>query len=413
MLMTALRSDMLVTLQSNYIAMARARGIPPRTILVKHALKPSSLSLLTLTGIGVGQLVSGAVVVESIFVLPGLGTLMFNAVLEKDLPVVQGVVIFVAAIYVVLNTGIDALYHLLDPHVSRARRMTMSQFRGVFAGAEASASLSSQDGDDQGLARTRPRGRFSLWLAIAWLLVLILAAALVSVLPVKGYAVLTGLPARTPPFMHLSEPLGTDIVGRSMTSRLLYGARQSLMIGLISVSLAAVVGSSVGLTAGYLRGKVDGVLSIVLDALLSFPALILLLAIASVGARSSATVIIGLAILLVAPFPRVVRANTLALAEREFVLAARQMGAGQNANYGAGNIPEYRADDNLDFFPLCRDRHRCRRHAELLGARNPTSQSKLGGNDPGRASLARSFSPPGVGAVGVPAVHRARLSADG
>ena len=89
-----------------------------------------------------------------------------------------------------------------------------------------------------------------------------------------------------------------------------------------------------GLVAGYLRGKVDELVGIVLDALLSIPALVLLLAIAAIGSRNATTLIIGLSIFLTAPFARLVRANTISLADREFVLAARAMGATR------GGLPE-------------------------------------------------------------------------
>lgn len=113
----ALRSDMVTTLRENYIANARARGIRPRTILVRHALKPSSLSLLTLVGLSLGRLIGAAVVVEVVFVLPGLGTVLINSIHTRDFPTVQGVVVFIACVYVLANTVIDLLYRYLDPRV--------------------------------------------------------------------------------------------------------------------------------------------------------------------------------------------------------------------------------------------------------------------------------------------------------
>jgi len=110
-------------------------------------------------------------------------------------------------------------------------------------------------------------------------------------------------------------------------SRLIYGARQSLQVGLVSVALAAFVGSVIGLTAGYLRGRVDEAIGVLLDTLLAIPALVLLLAIAAIGSRNVTTLIVGLSILLIAPFARLVRAGTMAHADREFVMAARAMGS--------------------------------------------------------------------------------------
>lgn len=172
------------------------------------------------------------------------------------------------------------------------------------------------------------RGRLGFWLAVAWLGLVVAVAALADLLPLAAFDRLVGsLPARTPPGFRATEPLGTDVVGRSMASRLAFGARQSLLVGVFASTIAAVLGTAVGVTAGYLRGRADRVVGVLLDTLLAFPPLVLLLAIASVGARSTSTVIFGLAILGTPIFARLARARALALADREFVTAARALGA--------------------------------------------------------------------------------------
>ena len=112
-----LRADMVATLQEDYILAARARGIPVRRILVVHALRQSSLSLFTLAGIQIGQLISGAAIAEVVFALPGLGQLFVNASSTKDIPTVQGEVLFIALAYVLLNTIVDFAYSHLDPRI--------------------------------------------------------------------------------------------------------------------------------------------------------------------------------------------------------------------------------------------------------------------------------------------------------
>jgi peptide/nickel transport system permease protein len=112
-----LRSDMVATLQEDYILAARAKGLRTRRILVVHALRQSSFSLLTLAGLSLGALISGAAVVEVIFALPGLGQLMVNSISAKDIPVVQGEVMFIALCYVVINTLVDLGYNYLDPRL--------------------------------------------------------------------------------------------------------------------------------------------------------------------------------------------------------------------------------------------------------------------------------------------------------
>ena len=112
-----LRADMVATLQEDYILAARAKGVPTRQILVVHSLRQSSFSLITLAGLSLGQLISGAAIVEVLFALPGLGQLLVNSINSKDIPVVQGVVMFIAIVYVVLNTAVDVAYAYLDPRV--------------------------------------------------------------------------------------------------------------------------------------------------------------------------------------------------------------------------------------------------------------------------------------------------------
>lgn len=117
-----LRADMITTLQEDYILAARARGVPTTRILVRHALRPSSFSLVTLAGLSLGRLIGGAVVVEVLFALPGLGQFIVNSIQNKDIPAVQGVVMFVAVLYVVVNLLLDVSYGYLDPR-ARARRV--------------------------------------------------------------------------------------------------------------------------------------------------------------------------------------------------------------------------------------------------------------------------------------------------
>jgi len=112
-----LRADMISTLQEDYVLAARAKGVPPRRILLRHALRPSSFSLLTLAGISLGQLIGATVIVETVFALPGIGALIISDILMKDVVTVQGVVMFVAIVYVLLNTSLDLVYRALDPRI--------------------------------------------------------------------------------------------------------------------------------------------------------------------------------------------------------------------------------------------------------------------------------------------------------
>ena len=119
--MRLLRSDMIATLQEDFITMAKAKGVSPRRVLWRHALRPSSLTLLTVAGLNVGTLIGGAVVVEVIFSLPGIGTLLFQAITARQYVALQSLVAIVAVGYVLVNFFVDILYAVLDPRIRHAR----------------------------------------------------------------------------------------------------------------------------------------------------------------------------------------------------------------------------------------------------------------------------------------------------
>lgn len=121
--------------------------------------------------------------------------------------------------------------------------------------------------------------------------------------------------------------LGTDELGRDTLSRVIYGARVSLLVGVIAVSIALFVGSALGLIAGYGRGMIDGVIMRVMDGLLAFPTLVLALAITAMLGPSLNNVMIAIGITGVPDFARIVRGQVLALRELDYVQAARSIGA--------------------------------------------------------------------------------------
>lgn len=115
--MRLLRADMIATLQQDFILVARAKGLGVRDILIGHALRPSSLSLVTVIGINLGRLVGGAVIIETLFAIPGIGQMLVNAVYQHDHFAIQGVVLVVATGFVLINIAVDMAYALLDPRV--------------------------------------------------------------------------------------------------------------------------------------------------------------------------------------------------------------------------------------------------------------------------------------------------------
>jgi peptide/nickel transport system permease protein len=111
------RSAMLEVLRADYIRTARAKGLKERIITQRHALKNASLPVVTIIGLQVGFLLSGAILTETIFSWPGIGRWVFEAILNRDYPIVQGMTLAIAVIFVAVNLLVDILYAALDPRI--------------------------------------------------------------------------------------------------------------------------------------------------------------------------------------------------------------------------------------------------------------------------------------------------------
>jgi peptide/nickel transport system permease protein len=111
------RASMLEVLQQDYIRTARSKGLGQGGILFVHALKNAAVPIVTVIGIGIALLIGGAVVTESVFAIPGLGRLTVDAILRRDYPVIQGIVLLFSFVYVLVNLVVDVLYTLLDPRI--------------------------------------------------------------------------------------------------------------------------------------------------------------------------------------------------------------------------------------------------------------------------------------------------------
>jgi peptide/nickel transport system permease protein len=111
------RASMLEVLQQDYIRTARAKGMGQRSILFVHALKNAAIPIVTVIGIGIALLIGGAVVTESVFAIPGLGRLTVDAILRRDYPVIQGIVLMFSFLYTLVNLMVDVTYTLIDPRI--------------------------------------------------------------------------------------------------------------------------------------------------------------------------------------------------------------------------------------------------------------------------------------------------------
>jgi peptide/nickel transport system permease protein len=167
------------------------------------------------------------------------------------------------------------------------------------------------------------------WLALGWLVTILVAAILAPYLPLDDPMENIIVPSEgAPPYSPSSMFwFGSDQDARDMFSRVIWGARTSLTVGFAAIAFGMLVGGSLGMIGGYFRGTSDRIISFGFLMMLSFPALVLAILITALMDRSLLTISLTLGILAVAPVGRVARANTIAFSDREFVTAARSLGA--------------------------------------------------------------------------------------
>ncbi|MBV6272815.1 ABC transporter permease [Alcaligenaceae bacterium CGII-47] len=111
------RTSVIEVMNEDYIRTARAKGLRERTVVMRHALRNAAVPIVTIIGIGVSMLIGGVVVTESVFNLPGLGRLVVEAVLARDYPVIQGLILLFSFIYILINLAVDVLYSVFDPRI--------------------------------------------------------------------------------------------------------------------------------------------------------------------------------------------------------------------------------------------------------------------------------------------------------
>ena len=114
-----LRTDLLTTMQQDFVMLAQARGYSERRVLYRHVLRPSSLSLITSVGLNTGGLIGGVLIIESIFAIPGMGRLLVQSIFGEDFEVVQGLVLLFSAAFVLVNFAVDMFYSVVDPRIRR------------------------------------------------------------------------------------------------------------------------------------------------------------------------------------------------------------------------------------------------------------------------------------------------------
>ncbi|MFI6314596.1 ABC transporter permease [Nocardia fusca] len=187
--------------------------------------------------------------------------------------------------------------------------------------------------------RVRKPRSILVYLSYAWLIVMISAAVFADLLPLASYSIPVGPPRQPPQLGSLDLLAGTDNLGRSMLSRCVYGAQVSLLIGTVATLIGSALGASIGMLGGYFQKRTDAGIRLLSDTMLAFPPLILLMALTAVFTPGLPTLMAGLSLIIIPSFIRLARANTLTWTAREFVLAARNMGAGHGRILGREILP--------------------------------------------------------------------------
>lgn len=340
------RAVVLDELGKPYVTGARARGVRQRVILWKNVLRVSISALITLTALSVGSLLGGSAIVENIFMWDGVGKLAVDSINMRDYPMILAYVVWMAVIYTLVNLAADILYQAADPRVrgqSESGRKRLKKLPAIEADGSGSVFIRKPltgfltPVTDHISARKRKiRKRHTKQklvitgvLVAALLLTALFARQLCPYDPnaqnlqeafqaptVPVRTVLNGTP-------HL---FGTDQFGRDMLSRVIMGSRVSIFSALALVLVILIVGTVVGVAAGYNGGIADAVLMRISDIFLSFPSLVFALAVAGVLGGGTQNAILALALIGWPKYARLVRGQVLSQKENTYIDAARLAG---------------------------------------------------------------------------------------
>jgi peptide/nickel transport system permease protein len=387
------RANMIEVLGQDFVRTARAKGVSPAAVVLRHAMRNALIPVITAIGTQFGYLLGGAVLTETIFGWPGMGTYIVGAIDVLDAAPLQASVMLVAAFFIVVNLATDLSYAFIDPRLRQrestaspaARGVTWLEFAPWAAAALPWVALLAV-GIWSSAGRARPGETTSLWAitlgligaeivaavvflarrvrfkellggfrdalrrglgrgsagVVAFLqfarhhrpaaagivLILIMVTAATGARWIAPYEPMLGLQQYNAPAGG-DFWLGTDAQGRDLFSRLVWGARYTLLIALAATLLSLVLGTIVGALAGFFGGAVDTFLMRSIDFMMSFPSFLLAVVTVAVLGKSLENLIWAVGLVGIPLFARQVRAEVLRISALDFVDAARSLGAGQ------------------------------------------------------------------------------------
>jgi ABC-type dipeptide/oligopeptide/nickel transport system permease subunit len=374
--MMVMRSSIVEVLSEDYILSAKAKGLNNVEILRDHALKNALLPMVTLLALSLGYTVGGAIQVETVFSWPGIGRLIFDSVGKQDYPVLQGAFLLLAVSVIGANFLADFVYTLLDPRVQLETpspiQQTQTIFSRIFGSIRAfteslirfpmalSLWISKVPQKTRALWMQMKRIPVAVWngLKVFWktlkrkpmamvgvvmLLIVVFAAVfapLIAPYTLEEMATLkvTSENILAPP--DAEHLLGRDDAGKDVLSQLIYGARISLIVGFSASFMSLIIGTVVGLVAGYFGGSVDNLLMRLVDFLMVIPTLPLMLVIITFWGRGIEKIILVIGLLYWTYMARLVRSQVISIKERHYVLRAKALGASDFRNIARHIFPQ-------------------------------------------------------------------------
>ena len=331
------RSSMLDTLSQDYVRTAKAKGLPQRAVIFRHAFRNALLPIMTNVALEIAFLFSGAIVTETVFSWPGMGRLYFDGINNRDYFLLMGILLIGSIArradepcrrcrlrvgrptHPVLRIDVMAV-----GEQSAERRVAVPS---EIAAADNEVALESLSQWQLAVRRFR-RHRLAMVGVVIFAFMIGVAVFGPIVRPFDPLNLPGALkPGGDPP--SLAHIFGTDETGRDVFSAVLNGARISMAVGIFSVLIAGITGVTVGSVAGYFGGWVDNVLMRIVDVLFAIPFLFIILVAAKFfGQGDVASIIVIFGVLSWPIIARLVRASFLSLREADFVDAARAVGVG-------------------------------------------------------------------------------------
>ena len=378
------RSTMLDTLTQDYLRTARAKGVPERLVVNKHALKPAMIPILNIAMMQLTGAIAGAALTETVFSWPGVGRLVVDAVRARDIPMACGCLIMKCILIGMVELVTDLLFVVVDPrlrthYAATAKKRNVSLWQEICddcrnavrsvvsipaalrralaknaanraivakekaeqrAYAEKAKAARAAQGKEKRVLVSKQYSKRSrageFWyrfsqnkgavLGMVILLILALNCIFADVIfdyktDVIGY----NMKAKFQP-PSAEHWFGTDEIGRDLFSRVMYGARYSLAIGLATVALSLVVGMPIGAACGFFGGKVDLFVSRILDIFASIPGLLMGIVVVSALGQSTQSLILAMAISRITGVARSTRTAVMTVKNNEYVEAAKAIG---------------------------------------------------------------------------------------